>query len=309
MAAVRASAAQRDRLPEEPRRRTRAHVGEDGAARDVLALQRAAGNGAVASLLVQRDDAGGTKRSMHLTFIVRKDGDVFTKDMKEYVQTTLRGEEFREVDNVEDICAIASDLSKQGITLSGVNIVAHGQTNVGGVGMTPKGEKKWRYVKPDEIEEFSKKADCQALQSAMAPGAEVNFWGCYIGGVPEAGMAWSNLFGTSVGSTTGQMKIERSDFQYKEGKKTKTAKSSKEVPDNAQAFFKKFLLDQYKVMSATGEAPQLKGEDKQVEYMKDLFDRGGGVIRKRAIDTGGGKMARPGDATELQLWKKAQPTR
>jgi hypothetical protein len=29
-----------------------------------------------------------------------------------------------------------------------------------------------------------KKRECQGLREAMAPKAEVEFWGCYLGGIP-----------------------------------------------------------------------------------------------------------------------------
>ena len=33
--------------------------------------------------------------------------------------------------------------------------MSHGQTNIGGVGMTPAGEKTWRFVSPAEVSKFA----------------------------------------------------------------------------------------------------------------------------------------------------------
>src|SRR5262249_54348092 len=104
-------------------------------------LQATAGNTAVAGLL-QRDDTKPAK-TIEIIFIIQKPGDQFIKDMTEYTKTTLKGHEYREVANIDEICAVAAEYAKQGVKFSRVDIVSHGQRNVGGVGMTPKGEKKW----------------------------------------------------------------------------------------------------------------------------------------------------------------------
>ena len=284
----------------------------------LLAIQQLAGNAAVASLVggatVQRDDKpsnppvkpqGGAK-SIDLIFIITKPNDRYTKDMTDYVKNTLKGQEYRVVTNIEDICAEASKLSAQGITLSKVRIVSHGQTVIGGVGMTPAKEKTWRYVKPDEVRAYMKSPECKGLRGAMAPNAEVEFWGCYLGGLPQAGEAWADLFGKKVRSTKGEMKVGGEDFIVR-GKGA--AKSSKDVPKNVQKFFKQWLLKQYKLMASTGEAPALKTEADQITYMKDLFDRSGGKIRSRVIqEKGATRRVRPGESDEVQMWETVDPT-
>jgi hypothetical protein len=281
----------------------------------LLGLQRLAGNAAVTSLIahptVQRDDTppvnpqGGAK-SIDLIFIITKPNDRYTKDMTDYVKNTLKGQAYRVVTNIEDICAEASKLSAQGITLSKVRIVSHGQTVIGGVGMTPAKEKKWRFVKPEEVKAYMKSPECKGLRGAMAPNAEVEFWGCYLGGLPQAGEAWADLFGKKVRSTKGEMKVGGEDFIV-EGQGA--AKSSKAVPKNVRKFFRQWLLKQYKLLASTGEAPVLKTEDEQVAHMTALFDRSGGKIRSRVIqEKGATRVVRPGEADEVQMWETVDPT-
>jgi hypothetical protein len=276
----------------------------------LLGLQHLVGNAAVASLIggatVQRDDKPGGK-SIEIIFIIRKPNDQFTKDMTDYVKTTLKSQEYREVANIEDICSEATKLASQGITLSKVRIVGHGQTVQGGVGMTPAKEKEWRFVKPAEVRAYMATPECKGLRTAMAKDADVEFWGCYLGGLPEAGAAWADLFGAPVSSTKGEVKIGRDDFVVK-GKGA--AKSSKDVPPGVRKHFRKWLLGQYNVLRSTGEAPFLKTEDEQVAHMTDLFDRSGGKIRTRAFqEKGATRMRRPGEADELEIWETVRPTK
>ena len=280
-----------------------------------MGLQRLAGNAAVASLIVdpivQRDEtpageapkpAGG---SITLTFIIGRPNDQFTKDMTEYVKTTLKGEQYREVANIEDICDEATKLAAQGVRLARVRIVSHGQTVQGGVGMTPRKEKKWRYVQPAEVKAYMASPECKGLRGAMAKDGQVEFWGCYLGGIPQAGEAWADLFGKPVSSTKGEMKIGKDEFMVS---KTKAAASSKDVPKGAQKQFRKWLLDRYQMLRSTGEAPFLKTEDEQAAHMKDLFDRSGGKIRSRVVqEKGATRVRRPGESDELDIWETVHP--
>lgn len=282
----------------------------------LLGLQRLAGNSAVASLIgdatVQRDDKPSGQapnppagKSIELIFIIRKPNDQFTKDMTDYVKTTLKGHEYREVANIEDICAEATKLAAQGITLSKVRIVGHGQTVQGGVGMTPAKEKKWRYVQPAEVKAYMSTPECKGLRGAMAKNAEVEFWGCYLGGLPQAGEAWADLFGKPVRSTKGEIKIGRDEFLIS-GKQA--AKSVKDVPAGARKQFRKWLLDRYQMLRASGEAPFLKTEDEQVAHMTQLFDSSGGRIRSRVVqEKGSVRVRRPGEEDELDIWETVHP--
>src|SRR5664280_2178632 len=175
----------------------------------IAELQRGAGNVAVSAALanatiVQRDDVKTTppgkapSATQDVIFILRKPGDEYTKGMAEYVRTTLKGQAFKEVANIEEIAAYASALSAKGIKLSAVRIIGHGQRSIGGVGMTPGSEKKWRYLSPDEVKAYMAKPEGKAIRDAMAPGAQVEFWGCYVGGIQQAGDAWAGLFNSSI---------------------------------------------------------------------------------------------------------------
>jgi hypothetical protein len=277
----------------------------------LLGLQQLAGNRAVASMLagatVQRDEPSKPPagKSIELIFIIRRPNDPFTKDMTDYVRMTLKGHEYREVANIEDICAEATKLAAQGITLSKVRIVGHGQSVQGGVGMMPAKEKKWRYVQPAEVKAYMSTPECKGLRRAMAKNAEVEFWGCYLGGVRQAGEAWADLFGKSVRSTKGAMKIRRDEFRIS-GKGA--AKSSKDVPAGARTQFRKWLLESYRMLRASGEAPFLKTEDEQVAHMTQLFDSSAGRIRSRVVqEEGSDRVRRPGEGDELDIWETVHP--
>jgi hypothetical protein len=274
----------------------------------ILSLQRSLGNAATAALL-QRDAHKATATASEPTeviFIVAKPGDQFTKDMTDYVKTTLKGHTYIPVANLEDICSYLSALAAKGGTVSKVAIVSHGQENLGGIGMTPKGEKKWRFVTPDEVTAYASRPECSGLKKAMAKGGHVEIWGCNIGGVPGATEAWSGLFDAPIRSTGAEMRVFTDTFTY--GKKTITSSAKVPKSKNPQASFRKFLLEKYQMLSTTGEIPALKTGDEQFAYMKDLFDRSGGVLRSRALTTHGSTTPnRPGSEKEMELWHEFTP--
>ena len=118
-------------------------------------LQRLAGNAAVtaalASTSVQRDDAeskGGTPPpspgTIDVVFVIQRPNDQYTRDLNDYVKSTLKGDVFVSVANLQEICEQASKLTAGGKKLRKIRFASHGQTVTGGVGMTPKGEKSWR---------------------------------------------------------------------------------------------------------------------------------------------------------------------
>lgn len=274
----------------------------------ILGLQRSVGNAATAALLQRDAQKAATKTTepTEVIFIVAKPGDQFTKDMTDYVKTTLKGHTYVPVANLEDICAYLSALAGKGGTVSKVSIVSHGQTNIGGIGMTPKGEKKWRFVSPDEVKGYASRPECSGLKAAMAKGGYVEIWGCNIGGVPGAPEAWAGLFDAPIRSTGAEMRVATDIFVYRNQTYTSSAKVPK--AKNTQASFRTFLLEKYQVLSATGEIPAMKTEDEQFAYMKDLFDRSSGVIRSRVLTTHGSKTPhRPGGEKEMELWDTVKP--
>ena len=288
----------------------------------ILGLQRSAGNLAVSAALttalttaltVQRDDPtttpvgkGRSGPTQDVIFILRKPGDEYTKGMAEYVRTTLKGQAFKEVANIEAIAAYASALSAKGIKLSAVRIIGHGQRTIGGVGMTPGAEKKWRYLSPDEVKGYMAKPEGKAIRDAMAPGAQVEFWGCYVGGIQQAGDAWAGLFNSKIRSTRGEMHIATETFRTNKGVAHKVA----DVPTDkkVQAKFATWLLAQYAVLSASGEATALSTDKEKLDYMRDLFDRSNGVIRSRYVnESGATAKSRPNDKDEAELWESTTP--
>ena len=72
--------------------------------------------------------------------------------------------------------------------------------------------------------------------------------------------------------------------------------------------FTAWLLAQYKVLRASGEAKALKTDDEKLDYMRDLFDRSGGVIRSRYVnETGATAKYRPNEKGEADLWESTTP--
>jgi hypothetical protein len=288
-------------------------AGAPADARRILDLQRSAGNAAVAALLgdpvVQRDEPTGAK-TIDVIFIIAKPGDQFTKDMTAYVKSTLQGQAYREVANIEDICEEATKLAAAGTKLRKVRLVSHGQTVQGGVGMTPRKEKKWRYVQPSEVKAYIKSPECRGLQAAMASDGEVEFWGCYLGGIEASGQAMADLWGKPVRSTKGEMKIGRETFAIKVKGRVVDATSSKQIPKGSQPLFRKWLLGQYQLLRSTGEAPLLKTEDEQVAHMTTIFDAGRGTIRSRVVqEKGATRIRRPGESDDAELWETVTPNR
>lgn len=281
----------------------------------IASFQRLAGNSAasahVAQLMLQRDvnKTGGGAASVEVIFVIRKPKDVYTEGMAAYARTTLKGQIVREVANIDDMAVEAAAIAKTGTKISKLSIVGHGQTSIGGVGMTPAGEKSWRFVSPDEVQKFVNGPAGKALRASMAKGANVEFWGCYLGSVQQAGQAWADLTGAPIHSTKGEMHVSSEKFIYATGRKTSArARASKDVPKGAKKYFDKWLLSNYKTMVATGEAPKLATNAEKVGYMTDLFDRSGGELLTRVITEKGGKAHhRPGSDGELHLWEETTP--
>src|SRR5204863_8967870 len=138
-----------------------------------------------------------------------------------------------------------------------VRIVSHGQTDIGGVGMTPPGEAKWRYVTPDEVKKYASSGACAQLKTLVAKGGSVEFWGCYLGSVVGAADAWAQLFNAPVRSTSAAMHIGEDTFGY-----TK----SKDAPKKSPAKFRAWLLERYRLLSGTGEIPTVSTDHEQAKY-------------------------------------------
>lgn len=239
-------------------------------------------------LILARDGSGqaGSAASVGdtLTFIIRRPGDKFIQDETNYQTTTRHGERYIEVDNLDDICAQAAAITKNGAQFQHLRIVTHGQTNIGGIGMTPAGESEWRYVPPDEVAKYAEKPGCQALSKLLTDSGDVTFVGCYLGSTPKAGQALEKVFGHPVHSTSRAYHVGWAEFTFADPKaKGKERKATKvaDVPTDKQTQqqFTAWLKQQYVTMFKAGDAPKLDSVDKQLSFMRDLFDRSNGTLR------------------------------
>lgn len=235
--------------------------------------------------ILARDGSGQTGSasvSDTLTFIIRKPGDKFIQDETSYQTTTRHGEQYIEVDNLDDICAQAAAITKSGTQFQHIRVVTHGQSNIGGIGMTPPGQ-DWQFVPPDEIAKYAEKPGCQALSKLLTDSGDVTFVGCYLGSTPKAGEALRKVFGHPVNSTARAYHVAFAEFVFHDAKKKKNIKADKvaDVPTdkNTQQQFTTWLKQQYMTMLKAGDAPKLDSVDKQLSFMRDLFDRSNGTLR------------------------------
>lgn len=289
----------------------------------LLRLQRGMGNRAVAALiarapsgatpasgavprLLQRDsDKPPAKSPRVVAFIIRKKDDGYIQDMRDYLATTRKGLEVYEVDNLDDIAVKAKELSAQGGKFDKVLVISHGQRDIGGLGMKrPNGQ--WEFVPPSDIKQWAQTAHGADLQGAMAPGAEVQVLGCYLGRYHEAGEAIAGAFGATSRASKGQEMIKTADFVANGKRISKAA----DVPKGEQARFRTWLLDTYASLRDAGEAPSLSDDAAKLAYMTELFDRSKGKIRSLYVEDPNTKQklaAGSKDAKDLEDTETASP--
>ena len=284
--------------------------------------------------VLQREIKGGgatpgTGEGADLIFIIRAPDDQFTNDVTQYVKTVLQSQTYVEVDNLDDIFEYLSRLKARvnvfevlepAIKVRRIRIVAHGSTT-GDVKMTPRGEKQRRWVSPQEVQAYAQNALAQAtIAQVMAPGAQVEFWGCNIGAVPKAGEAWSQVFESEFTATSETFKTGFDEFMRPAGrgeagetvaghagswiKVTNTdeiAKRSKGL----KISFNKWLLARYAEFIANGDILPIDDKTERLAYMRDLFNRSGGQIRHILIEQKSDQShIRPGNQKVwLNLWK------
>jgi len=264
----------------------------------LLRLQRGMGNRAVAALiartpsgaapssgaaghrLLQRDSDKPSAKSPRVAgFIIRKKGDAYIQDMRDYLATTRKGLDVYEVDNLDDIAAKAKELAAQGAKFDRILVISHGQRDIGGLGMKrPDGQ--WGFVPPSDIKQWAQTAHGADLQGAMAPGAEVQVLGCYLGGYHEAGEAIAQAFGATSRASKGQEMVRTLDFVADGKRITKAA----DVPKSQQAKFRTWLLETYALLRDANEAPSLPDDAAKLAYMTELFDRSKGKIRSLYVE-------------------------
>ena len=284
----------------------------------IVDLQRLAGNAAVAAAIgqswVQRDDAeskGGTPPpspgTIDVVFVIQRPGDQYTKDLNAYVKSTLKGDVFVAVENLQEICEQASKLAAGGKKLRKIRFASHSQTVTGGIGMRPQNEKKWRYVRPDEIKAFTNSDECRALRSSLAKDAEVELWGCYVGSYEKAGETLADFWGAPLRATKAEMKIGGDEFLI--NGKTPAVRAS-DVPKKAKKQFEDWLIQRYQALRATGEAPFLDSREAQIAHMAEVLEKGGGKIRSRVVqEKGMSYVMRPGEKGESELWETFTPSK
>jgi hypothetical protein len=205
-----------------------------------------------------------------------------------------------------------------------IRIVAHGSTS-GDVKMTPKGAQKRRWVTPQEVEQYSKRADIKAIvKDTMVPGAVVEFWGCNIGNVQKAGETWSTLFQSTFKATTETFKTFFDNYYRRASAKEQgetipglrghwiRVTHTGEVDSRKkrlQAHFRRWLLQRYNELVKNGDVLPIKGQDQQIAFMRDLFDRSGGDIRHILVERKKDHTRiRPGDQGNwANLWKTFEP--
>jgi hypothetical protein len=238
------------------------------------------GGGAAGHRVLQRDkDKPSAKSPRVAGFIIRKKGDAYIQDMRDYLATTRKGLDVYEVDNLDDIAAKAKELAAQGVKFDRILVISHGQRDIGGLGMKrPDGQ--WGFVPPSDIKQWAQTAHGADLQGAMAPGAEVQVLGCYLGGYHEAGEAIAQAFGATSRASKGQEMVRTLDF-VADGKRITRAA---DVPRTQQAKFRKWLLDTYALLRDANEAPNLPDDAAKLAYMTELFDRSKGKIRSLYVE-------------------------
>ena len=282
----------------------------------------------------------GSGEGIDVIFIIRADDDQFTADVTKYVKTVLTGQVYFEVDNLDELFVQLAHLqtagskketpgSKKagGSTAAGtpqkvrrIRIVAHGSTT-GGVKMTPPDETDRRWFTPDEVKKFaSQKSIQETAKKVMAPGARVEFWGCNIGNVDEAGEAWRDLFGADFSATTGTFRTGNDQYyrRAEKGEEGETFPGSKgrwvrvthtkEVDARSSGLkkhFRNWLLQRYNELEQNGDISPIKGKEARVKYMRDLFNRSAGDIKFIQVERkSDNKLVRPGGKKWAKLWKR-----
>lgn len=296
----------------------------------------------------------GKGDGIDVVFIINSPDDAFTGDVVNYIKNTLEGQDYYIVDGLDDIFGrlntIANGVEYHYVPIIDdmvlppevermshisippkkvrrIRIVAHGQTVIGGVSMRPSGEAEKEFVPPADVVTYSKQPHIQQIVSkVMTPDAVVEFWGCNIGAVPEAGQAWSNLFQSQFKATGDTFKTGFEQFYRRpDGDETGEAVDgldglvvqvthSSQVKSRGVALQKSFnhwLLNRYNEFVKNGDVLPIKGQAEQIAHLEYLFDRSNGDLRfiqiERKDDT---KLIRPGDTKEWKkLWMEFTPVK
>lgn len=256
-----------------------------------------------------------------LHIVIRAPDDAFTQDVTDYVKNTL-GEHVVVVDNIQEGVQVTNTMAKANKVKYGrVRLIGHGSTT-GGIKMTPKGETGRRFVTAEELEKMSADQTLQAsAKEALAEGATVEFWGCYIGSNQKSTGAVANIFQADVKAPDATLRTVHDSFtrlpdhdekgEKIPGRKGKwvTAISTDEIDFRVKegnktlgASFNRWLLAQAAKLEAAGDLPAQPDDSARITAMRSLFNRSGGKI-KRALITSGGRNVERGDKKFAELWK------
>ena len=285
---------------------------------------------------IQADDKPGAKKTedkpaagdqpaggARITFVMRAD-DAYTRDVTDYVQKTL-GEQVVEVDNIQEAADYVAQYAKTNKTkISQIRIVGHGSTT-GGIKMTPKGEPGKRFVTAQELADMAAdKKITSVAKDAMAEGATVEFYGCYVGRSEQTGRAVGTIFGGAEFKAIEQTLRTSSDSFSRPAEKGDTdtynvpnhkgkftdVKSSKEVDDRVAKgnkklgqSFNQWLLSRARQMEADGDMPPQKDDAARIKAMREVFDRSGGKVKRLEIHTEQDETLHRGDKNWLSKWK------
>jgi hypothetical protein len=170
-----------------------------------------------------------------------------------------------------------------------------------------------RWVSPAEVLKFANSSPkaARVRKEVMARGATAEFWGCNIGAYSAAMRAWSKATGATFRATSETFKTRARRFGYKPQTPHEIVNAvnipgvgARYVPQRTAevygkhnkaltARFDAWLLQGYKLLSATGEIvetkPAKRDKRKRLAYMRALFDRSRGTIRSVEI-----RVRRPG---------------
>lgn len=291
-----------------------------------LRIQADDGKGEVEPKKADKPAADQAPVNTRLTFVMRAPDDAYTQDVSDYVQKTL-GEQVVEVDNIQEAAEYVAKYAKDNKTkVSEIRIIGHGSA-MGGIKMTPKGETSRRFVSAQELADMAADKKLVATaKGAVAKGATVEFYGCYVGGTEQTGKAVGTLFGgagfKAIDATlrTSHDSFARRADKDEDGQEVNTRKgkvkvvevtSTKEIDDRVAKgdkalgeTFDQWLLATAKQMEADGDIPPQPDDAARIKAMREVFDRSGGKVKRLEIHTAKGATLHRSDKKKwLQQWK------
>ena len=272
-----------------------------------------------------------SKGAVTLAFVFRVPDSGYLNQMVSYLQTT-HGVQVRQVTGIQEMFDQLKEFGKTRQRVNRLIIVAHGRRvnpgrkGGGAVKMRQSQEKKEapgvvRWVTPDEVMKFAKTSAVAKTvrDKVMAPGAVAEFWGCNIGAYHSALRAWSTALGSEFRAIPERLITKELEFATKPTRKrprqlfTHTSQIDNHKSQRLKEDFRKWCVQAYDILVSTGEIDKGKiprKRDEKIAYIRDLFDRSGGKIRRIAVQNRGSKQnVYPSPAQMgqwLTLWKSVK---